>query len=549
MTDTIVVTNLSKWFGLKVAVSELSIGFRPGVTGLLGPNGAGKTTLLRVMSGLQRPSQGEVRILGVDPRQDTEIYRKISLVPEDESVYDRLTGRQFVELAARLAKIDHPVERAETVLDTVGLTDAADRALGGFSKGMRQRAKVAAALVSDPEILLLDEPLNGADPVQRAQLIALFKRLGAEGKTLLVSSHVLAEVERVSDRVVAMVDGRLAAVGDVATIRAAMTDKPRRIYVDTTDPRKLAAALIAGSDVLGVQVDGGTVHVETRDAGDLARRLPAIAIDHSIAISKVEPVDESLESVFRYLVEGRYSVTLALHLYRRIMRRGRVIGLLALAAVPGLVFWLSAFDAPESDLTTLYTDVLASVGYTFAIAALILTTATLRDERDSGTLPYIYMRPIARTNMAAQSIAAGTAAALVIGVGGWIASAVALLAVGGDMQAAIPSLSLFVAAGIGYAAIFVPLGYLVPRALLFGLGYILVVETILAFAVEGLAQISIWRISLSIYAGLEDGFGEVATQAMTPVTPGVWGGVAKLAGVLVIGLVVLTWALRKRDAL
>ena len=305
MTDTIVVTNLSKWFGLKVAVSELSIGFRPGVTGLLGPNGAGKTTLLRVMSGLQRPSQGEVRILGVDPRQDTEIYRKISLVPEDESVYDRLTGRQFVELAARLAKIDHPVERAETLLDTVGLTDAADRALGGFSKGMRQRAKVAAALVSDPEILLLDEPLNGADPVQRAQLIALFKRLGAEGKTLLVSSHVLAEVERVSDRVVAMVDGRLAAVGDVATIRAAMTDKPRRIYVDTTDPRKLAAALIAGSDVLGVQVDGGTVHVETRDAGDLARRLPSIAIDHSIAISKVEPVDESLESVFRYLVEGR----------------------------------------------------------------------------------------------------------------------------------------------------------------------------------------------------------------------------------------------------
>jgi ABC-2 type transport system ATP-binding protein len=305
VTDTIVVTNLSKWFGLKVAVSELSIGFRPGVTGLLGPNGAGKTTLLRVMAGLQRPSQGEVRILGVDPRQDTEIYRKISLVPEDESVYDRLTGRQFVELAARLAKIDHPFERAKTVLDTVALTDAADRALGGFSKGMRQRAKVAAALVSDPEILLLDEPLNGADPVQRAQLIGLFKRLGAEGKTLLVSSHVLTEVERVSDRVVAMVDGRLAAVGDVATIRAAMTDKPRRIYVDTTHPRKLAAALIAGSDVLGVQVDGGTVHVETTDAGDLARRLPVIAIDHSIGITKVEPVDESLESVFRYLVQGR----------------------------------------------------------------------------------------------------------------------------------------------------------------------------------------------------------------------------------------------------
>ena len=305
MTDTIVVTELSKWFGLKVAVSELSIGFRPGVTGLLGPNGAGKTTLLRVIAGLQRPSQGQVRILGVDPRQDTEVYRKISLVPEDESVYERLTGRQFVELAARLAKIDHPVDRAGAVLQTVGLIDAADRALGGFSKGMRQRAKVAAALVSEPEVLLLDEPLNGADPVQRAQLIALFKELGAAGRTVLVSSHVLSEVERVSDRVVAMVDGRLAAVGDVATIRAAMTDKPRRVYVDASDPRRLAAALIATSGVLGVQVDDGTVHVETSDQADLARRLPAIAMKHSIALTKIEPVDESLESVFRYLVEGR----------------------------------------------------------------------------------------------------------------------------------------------------------------------------------------------------------------------------------------------------
>jgi ABC-2 type transport system ATP-binding protein len=305
MTDTIVVTDLSKWFGLKVAVSEVTIGFQPGVTGLLGPNGAGKTTLLRVMAGLQRPSQGQVRVLGVDPRQDSDVYRKISLVPEDESVYERLSGREFVLLAARLARVGNPADRTEQVLKTVGLESAADRALGGFSKGMRQRAKVAAALVSEPEILLLDEPLNGADPVQRAQLITLFKELGAAGRTVLVSSHVLSEVERVSDRVVAMVDGRLAAVGDVATIRAAMTDKPRRVYVDATEPRRLAAALIATPGVLGVQVDGGTVHIETSDSGELARDLPAIALEQSIGLTKVEPVDESLESVFRYLVEGR----------------------------------------------------------------------------------------------------------------------------------------------------------------------------------------------------------------------------------------------------
>ncbi len=305
MTDTIVVSALSKWFGLKVAVSELTIGFQPGVTGLLGPNGAGKTTLLRVITGLQRPSQGSVQILGEDPRAHPSIYKRVAMVPEDESVYDRLTGRQFVTVAARLAKVDKPKEKVDSALVTVGLTDAADRALGGFSKGMKQRAKVAQALVSDPEVLLLDEPLNGADPVQRAHLIGLFRRLGSEGRTVIVSSHVLAEVERMTDRVVAMVDGRLAAVGDVATIREAMTDKPRRVFVEATDPRRLASLLMSTPGVLGVSLDGHTVHVEASDAGDLARRLPSISIESGIGLHRVEPVDESLESVFRYLVEGR----------------------------------------------------------------------------------------------------------------------------------------------------------------------------------------------------------------------------------------------------
>ena len=304
MSDTIEITGLSKWFGLKVAVSELTINFRPGVTGLLGPNGAGKTTLLRVLTGLQRASQGQVRILGEDPRAHPSIYRRIALVPEDEAVYDRLTGRQFVTLAARLAKVDNPTEKVGSAIATVGLSDSADRALGGFSKGMRQRAKVAQALVSDPEVLLLDEPLNGADPVQRAHLIDLFRMLGDEGRTVIVSSHVLAEVERMTDRVVAMVDGRLAAVGDVGTIRAAMTDKPRRVFVEANDPRRLASLLMSVPGVVGVGLDGNTVHIEASDAGDLARRLPDIAVEAGIGLTRVEPVDESLESVFRYLVEG-----------------------------------------------------------------------------------------------------------------------------------------------------------------------------------------------------------------------------------------------------
>jgi hypothetical protein len=242
-------------------------------------------------------------------------------------------------------------------------------------------------------------------------------------------------------------------------------------------------------------------------------------------------------------------MTLARHLYMRIMRRGRVIGLIALSSVPALVFWLAGFDAPEHELPALFTDIIASVGYSYAIAALILTTATLRDERDSGTLPYIYMRPIARSMMAGQSIGAGAAAALTIGLGGWLATVLAALAVGLGLDVPLPALALFVGAGIGYAAVFVPLGYMVPRSLLVGLGYILVVETILANVVTGLAQISIWRISLSIYAGLEPDFGEVATATLGPVTPGVGGGILKLVAVVVVGWAALTWALRNRDAL
>lgn len=305
MTDTISVSSLSKWFGPKVAVSEVTIGFGPGITGLLGPNGAGKTTLMRVIAGLQRPSQGEVSVLGTDPRRQPSIYKEMALVPEDEAVYDRLTGRSFVELAAKLARVDNPDGRAQESLEIVDLVDSADRKLGGFSKGMRQRAKVAAALVSDPLVMLLDEPLNGADPVQRAALIELFKRLGDEGKTLIVSSHVLAEVERMAGRVVAMVDGRLAAVGSVATIREAMTDKPRRVFAECSNPRALASALIAADGVVGVSIEDGTVRIETDDALGLAHRLPGLALDHGIQLRRVEPVDESLESVFRYLVENR----------------------------------------------------------------------------------------------------------------------------------------------------------------------------------------------------------------------------------------------------
>lgn len=302
---TIQMAELSKWFGAKVAVSDVTVGFGPGVTGLLGPNGAGKTTLLRLVAGLQRPSSGSVTVLGSDPRHDVDLFRRLAMVPEDESIYRHLTARQFVFLNARLMKVAEPEAATDSAIDTVDLADAAHRHLGGFSKGMRQRAKVAAALVADPEILILDEPLNGADPVQRASLIKLFVELGRQGRTVVVSSHVLAEVERMASRIVAMVDGRLAAVGTVSQLRAAMTDRPRLVRVDADRPRELAAGLMGMEGIDGIHLSHDTLAIETSDAVGLARAIPRLASDAGIGLRRVEPTDESLESVFRYLVDNR----------------------------------------------------------------------------------------------------------------------------------------------------------------------------------------------------------------------------------------------------
>jgi ABC-2 type transport system ATP-binding protein len=274
------------------------------VTGILGPNGAGKTTLLRLITGLQVPSQGSVSVLGVDPRKDPGVYSKISLVPEDEAVYPTLTCREFVELNASLAGVTGR-SSVDAVLEQVALTADAGRRLGEFSKGMRQRAKVAAALVSEPEVIVLDEPLNGADPVQRAHLIEIFLELGRAGKTVLVSSHVLSEVERMAEQLVAMVDGRLAAEGTVGSLRAAMTDKPRIVHISSDRPRELAARLVGLAGVESVSFASDGIDVSTTDAPELAVRLPADAAAVGARLSRVSPSDESLESVFRYLVGSR----------------------------------------------------------------------------------------------------------------------------------------------------------------------------------------------------------------------------------------------------
>jgi ABC-2 type transport system ATP-binding protein len=298
---TVVVSGVSVFFGQKVALSELSCSFGPGVTGLLGPNGAGKTTLMRAVTGLVSVSSGQVWVAGGDPRKERTVQGHIGLVPEDEAVPGGLTPRELARYRAALHSVADR-EAPDRWLAVVGLLDVADRVMDGFSKGMRQRAKVAAALVSNPTVLILDEPLNGADPVQRGNLIRLFRQLGDQGRTVLVSSHVLYEVERLAERVVVLVRGRLAAAGDRRSIRDAMADRPRRVLV-RADPARVLAAALAGHDAVGgVEVDGDRLTVATRRAGDLALALPTLARGAGVRLWEVRPLDESLEALFRELV-------------------------------------------------------------------------------------------------------------------------------------------------------------------------------------------------------------------------------------------------------
>jgi ABC-2 type transport system ATP-binding protein len=302
---TVEVTEVSKWFGQKVAVSDVTCSFGRGLTGLLGPNGAGKTTLLRMLTGLTLPSQGHVLVKGEEPRTNVARYRDVGFVPEETALYNTLSGEQYVAFAATLSGVANPTLAARQALETVGLTADKDRSVGGFSKGMRQRAKVAAALVHDPEILILDEPLNGTDPVQRAHLIGLFRELANRGNTVIVSSHVLQEVERMTDRVIAIVDGKLAAAGDIAAIRRAMSDIPYRVVIECDKTRSLAAALLSHEAVFSVTVDRERIHIETSDLAGLGRIIAGLARDLDARLASFAPEDESLESVFRYLVGRR----------------------------------------------------------------------------------------------------------------------------------------------------------------------------------------------------------------------------------------------------
>jgi ABC-2 type transport system ATP-binding protein len=302
VVPAIQLDHVSRWYGNVVAVNDVSFALGAGVTGLLGPNGAGKTTLLHLLAGLLAPSAGVVRIGGRPAFGDTSIYTMVGLVPEREAVPGYVTGREFVRLNAELQGIDHAVAAADRAIGTVEMADAADRQIRTYSKGMRQRIKLAAALVHEPRILLLDEPFNGMDPRQRLHMMELLKRMAAEGRAILFSSHILEEVERLAEAVLVVYAGRLAASGDFRSIRRLMTDRPHRFTIRSSDDRALGAALLANPAVFGVDLLDGRLAVQASDLGTFARILAPIARTSGIRLHELTPTDDTLESVFSYLV-------------------------------------------------------------------------------------------------------------------------------------------------------------------------------------------------------------------------------------------------------
>jgi ABC-2 type transport system ATP-binding protein len=310
---TIELRNVSRWYGNVVAVNDVTMSIGSGVTGLLGPNGAGKSTIMHMIAGFLPPSRGELTVgngssgngpKGVPSWRNPAAYRDVGLVPERDSVYAFLTGEQFVRSTAKLHELPDPRAAAARAIALLDMADTAGRKIATYSKGMRQRIKVAAALVHDPEILLLDEPFNGMDPRQRLHMMDLLEKLGSEGRTILFSSHILEEVERLSGTIQVVVAGRLAASGDFRAIRRLMTSRPHVFTVRSSDDRLLGGTLIGRPAVTAVELTGKGLQVRTSDYGAFCRDIAVLARDHDIRLREVLPTDESLESVFAYLVSN-----------------------------------------------------------------------------------------------------------------------------------------------------------------------------------------------------------------------------------------------------
>jgi ABC-2 type transport system ATP-binding protein len=298
---------LGRYYGQVVGLNEVTLEIQPGITGLIGPNGAGKSTLLKLIVGEIKPTRGGLKVLGERPFANRRLFRRLGFCPQQDALYDGQTGAEFVSMLLRLSGFGaaEARRRADVALERVGLAEVRNRRCGGFSKGMRQRARIAQAIAHDPELVVLDEPLNGLDPIGRREILALLRELGTEGKSVLLSSHVLHEVQDLTEEIVLIHRGRLLAQGTVPDVRELLTRFPRKVDVLARDPRGVAAGLVGWEGLRAVQVadEEGRVSLETRDLGELFRRVTALAAGGAFGIRGLDSVDAGLEAVFDYLVE------------------------------------------------------------------------------------------------------------------------------------------------------------------------------------------------------------------------------------------------------
>lgn len=293
----------SRWYGQVIGLNDVTCKIEPGVTALLGMNGAGKSTMLRLITGQLRPTTGDVRVLGMDPFANPEVYKRLGYCPEIDNFYEHRTGRQFVKMLARFAGFDNAEagRRTQNVLEMVGMAERADKKIAGYSKGMRQRIKLAQAMLHDPEIILLDEPLNGLDPMGRRDYINLLHHLATQGKTILVCSHILFEVEQMTSSILLLHRGRLLATGHLRVIRELIDKHPHKVRLDTSEPRKWAEKLVSLPSILSIQVDREGVELQTREPNAFYDSLEAV-VAGGLPMTGFSSPDNNLESIFRYLV-------------------------------------------------------------------------------------------------------------------------------------------------------------------------------------------------------------------------------------------------------
>lgn len=308
MTPIIEFEGVSKWYGNVIGLNKLTLRLPAGVTGLLGPNGAGKSTLLQLATGQLRPSLGMVRVLQQSVWDNPALNRVIGLCPEQDAFYEWMTGYDFVRTCARLGGFGRTeaAAAARRAMDRVGMTEHMNRAIRGYSKGMRQRTKLAQAFVHEPRVLFLDEPLTGTDPVARRDLIEVIRGLGESGCSVLVSSHVLHEIQALTPQIVLLHRGRLVAEGHVREIRNLIDTHPHRIVLVCAAPRDLAARLAACHDVDGIRFlerESGIL-VETRQPDVFYARLPSLVMSHGLTLREVYSEDDNLDAVFKYLVKA-----------------------------------------------------------------------------------------------------------------------------------------------------------------------------------------------------------------------------------------------------